>query len=189
MRHKQKLIVLGIGLVSAFPIVAALFFYYVSPPAGRMNHGDLLQPTRLPGASLRLLDGEEFRFEQMRGKWLLLQIDSGNCEVRCREKLYAMRQIRLAQGKDMVRLERVWLLSDRSRPAPDLLADYEGTWIVAAAGSDTLQVFPAPADPAAHLYVVDPQGNLMMRFPEKPDPTRVIKDLQRLLRPSRIGAG
>ena len=45
------------------------------------------------------------------------------------------------------------------------------------------------ADRAAHLYVADPRGNLMLRFPENPEPTRMIKDLQRLLRPSRIGAG
>jgi cytochrome oxidase Cu insertion factor (SCO1/SenC/PrrC family) len=189
MKHKQKLIVLGVGLVSVFPIVAALFFYYVAPPEGRMNHGDLLQPAPLSAKPLTLLSGGEFRFEQMKGKWLLLQIDSGNCEARCREKLYAMRQIRLAQGKDMVRLERVWLLSDDSRPAPDLMVEYEGTLVVRAAGSEALAAFSAPADRAAHLYVVDPQGNLMMRFPEKPDPTRMIKDLQRLLRPSRIGAG
>lgn len=189
MKHKSKLVVLGVGLVSAFPIVAALFFYYLSPPEARMNHGDLLQPAPLPAQPLPLLPGGEFRFEQMKGKWLLLQIDSGNCDVHCREKLYAMRQVRLAQGKDMVRLERVWLVSDASIPAADLLAEYDGMLVVRAAGSEVLAAFPAPADRTAHLYVVDPQGNLMMRFPEKPDPTRMIKDLQRLLRPSRIGAG
>lgn len=189
MKHKQKLIVLGVGLVSVLPLVATLFFYYVAPPEGRMNHGDLLPPAPLPAKPLSLLSGEAFRFEQMKGKWLLLQIDSGDCDARCREKLYAMRQVRLAQGKDRVRLERVWLLSDDSRPAPDLLAEYAGTLVVRAAGSEAMTVFPAPTDRAAHLYLVDPQGNLMMRFPEKPDPTRIIKDLQRLLRPSRIGAG
>lgn len=189
MKHKQKLIVLGVGLVSALPLVAALFFYYVAPPASRMNHGDLLPPTPLPAIQLHLFSGEAFSFGQMKGKWLLLQIDSGDCATRCREKLHAMRQIRLAQGKDMVRLERVWLLSDDSRPAPDLLEEYAGTLAIRAADSGVLAAFPAQADRAAHLYVVDPQGNLMMRFPEKPDPTRMIKDLQRLLRPSRIGAG
>lgn len=189
MKHKQKLIILGVGLVSVFPIVAALFFYYVAPPAGRMNHGELLPLSPLPSQALASYGGGEFRFEQLRGNWLLLHIDSGNCDQRCREKLYAMRQIRLAQGKDMVRLERIWLVSDAVTPAPDLLAEYEGTLVVRAAGSDVLAAFPAPADRTAHLYVADPQGNLMMRFPEKPDPTRMIKDLQRLLRPSRIGAG
>jgi cytochrome oxidase Cu insertion factor (SCO1/SenC/PrrC family) len=189
MKHKQKLVILGVGLVSVFPIVAALFFYYLAPPEARMNHGELLPPARLPAQPLPLLSGGAFRFEQMKGKWLLLQIDSGSCEARCRDKLYAMRQIRLAQGKDMMRLERVWLVSDESRPAPDLLAEYEGTLVVRAAGSESLAAFPALTDRAAHLYVIDPQGNLMMRFPEKPDPTRMIKDLQRLLRPSRIGAG
>lgn len=189
MKHKQKLVVLGVGLVSLFPIAAALFFYYVAPPEGRMNHGDLLQPTPLSAKPLAMLDGREFRFEQLKGKWVLLHVDSGACTARCREKLYAMRQVRLAQGKDMVRLERVWLLSDGTTPSPDLLAEHAGMLAVRAAGSETLAQFPAPAEAAAHVYVADPHGNLMMRFPENPDPTRVIKDLQRLLRPSRIGAG
>ena len=38
-----------------------------------------------------------------------------------------------------------------------------------------------------HIYLVDPLGNLMLRFPRDPDPSRMIKDLQRLLRYSRIG--
>ena len=150
----------------------------VTDPAerGRGHAGDVSR--RLLGAAVAMGAGTAY-----------LQVDAGNCEARCREKLYAMRQIRLAQGKDMVRLERLWLLSDDSRPAPDLLAEYEGTLVVRAAGSEALAALPAPADSTAHLYVVDPRGNLMMRFPEKPDPTRMIKDLQRLLRPSRIGAG
>jgi cytochrome oxidase Cu insertion factor (SCO1/SenC/PrrC family) len=181
--------VLGVALVSAFPIAAALFFFYVLPPTGRMNHGDLLPPAPLPVRSLRLLSGETFHFAQMKGKWLLLQVDSAACEARCREKLYAMRQIRLAQGKDMARLERVWLLSDEGRPAPGLLVEYAGTLVVRAAGAEVLAALPAPRDRAAHLYLVDPRGNLMLRFPESPDPGRMIKDLQRLLRPSRIAAG
>ena len=47
--------------------------------------------------------------------------------------------------------------------------------------------FPADGAPADHLYLVDPLGNLMMRFPRDPEPARVIKDLQRLLRASRFG--
>jgi hypothetical protein len=46
---------------------------------------------------------------------------------------------------------------------------------------------PAFKAPLRHIYVVDPLGNLMMRYPEDPDPGRVIKDLERLLKLSRIG--
>lgn len=189
MQRKQRLVLLAIALVTALPTLAALLAYYVWQPTRLMNHGELLSPTPLPVEPLPDLAGGEFHLDRLKGKWILLQADSGACDARCRGKLYAMRQVRLAQGKDMGYLERVWLVTDDARPARDLFAEYEGTRIVRAAGSALLAALPAPQDKGAHLYVVDPMGNLMMRFPENPDPLRVIKDLQRLLRPSRIGAG
>ena len=47
--------------------------------------------------------------------------------------------------------------------------------------------FPAERSASDHIYLVDPLGNLMMRFPREPDPSRVIKDLQRLLKASGFG--
>ena len=46
---------------------------------------------------------------------------------------------------------------------------------------------PAPASPRDHLYVIDPIGNLMMRFPKEADLNRVKKDLIQLLKASQIG--
>lgn len=185
---KPKRVLMVIGVVCALPVAAAFLAYYVWPPSKRMNHGDLIEPMPMPAGVLATLQGEEFSLAMLKGKWVLIETDSGDCEERCRGKLYAMRQVRIAQGKDMVRLERVWLLSDDRRPAPELLSEYKGTWVISAAGSSLLAALPAPRDRAAHLYVIDPTGSLMMRFPENPDPSRVIKDLARLLRPGRIGA-
>jgi hypothetical protein len=92
-----------------------------------------------------------------------------------------MRQLRTAQGKDQSRIERVWVLTDAGTPRPELVAAYEGTRI-APANADRF-----PGNPVDHLYLIDPRGNLMMRFPRDPDPSRMLKDLQRLLKYSRIG--
>lgn len=186
---KPRTTLILIAFVAAFPLVAAYVAYYVWQPEKRMNHGDLITPTPLPAGPLKTLEGAAFDFTAMKGKWILLHADAGACDERCRYKLYAMRQVRTAQGKDMDRVERVWLVTDDALPAPGLLTEYEGTHVVRAAGSPLLAALPAPRDRAAHLYVVDPMGNLMMRFPENPDPRGIIKDLGRLLRPGRIGAG
>jgi hypothetical protein len=185
---KPNRILVIIGVVCALPVAAAFLAYYVWPPSQRMNHGDLIEPLPMPAATLATVDGGNFSVAAMKGKWILVATDSGECTERCRAKLYAMRQVRIAQGKDMGRLERVWLLSDDLQPAPELLVAYKGTWAVRAANSALLAALPAPRDRDAHLYVIDPTGKLMMRFPENPDPTRVIKDMARLLRPGRIGA-
>jgi hypothetical protein len=186
---KARTTLILIALVAAFPPVAAFVAYYFLQPEKRMNHGDLVAPIPLPAGQLQTLEGGAFDFAMLKGKWILLHADSGACGERCRAKLYAMRQVRTAQGKDMLRVERVWLLTDEVPPAPALLAEYEGTLVVRAAGSPLLAVLPAPGDRAAHLYVVDPMGRLMLRFPEKPDPRGMIRDMERLLRPGRIGAG
>ncbi|HSE00826.1 MAG TPA: cytochrome C oxidase subunit I, partial [Burkholderiales bacterium] len=108
-------------------------------------------------------------------------------DERCDRKLLYMRQLRLTQGKDMERVERAWLISDDALPRPAALAPYRGTWLVRAAGAGLLDAFPAPGSAADHIYVIDPLGNLMMRFPRDPEPSRMIKDLSRLLKASRVG--
>jgi len=38
-----------------------------------------------------------------------------------------------------------------------------------------------------HIYMIDPLGNLMMRFPKDADPNKIKKDLYKLLKASAIG--
>ena len=96
-----------------------------------------------------------------------------------------MRQIRRAQGKELDRVERLWVITDAGSPRPELLVAIEGTRLAKA--SPWSAAFPHDGNPADHIYVVDPLGNLMMRFPRDPDPSKMLKDLQRLLKTSRIG--
>jgi cytochrome oxidase Cu insertion factor (SCO1/SenC/PrrC family) len=175
-----------IGLTAA-PVAASYLIYYFWPPASTVNYGELIEPRPLPDPELALADGTAFRLSRLRGKWVLVSIDSGRCEERCDRKLLYMRQLRLTQGKEMERIERAWLVSDDVAPRPDALAAYPGTWVVRAAGSALPDRFPAPAGATDHIYVIDPLGNLMMRFPRDPEPSRMIKDLSRLLKASRIG--
>ena len=117
----------------------------------------------------------------------MLQIDSGACGEGCRNKLLTMRQARLAQGKAMGRIERVWLLTDPVAPDGALAREFEGTQIARADENAILAEFPAARSRTDHIYIVDPLGNLMLRFPNDPDPRRMAKDLARLLKVSRIG--
>jgi hypothetical protein len=168
------------------PVAASYLMFYVWPPERTVNHGELLEPRPLPDLPLAAPDGAPFRLSQLRGKWVLLSIDGGACEARCENKLLYMRQLRLTQGKNMDRIERVWLVSDEQAPRgePALAAD---GLRMARAGAGMVKAFPAPASAADHIYLVDPLGNLMMRFPREPDPRLMIKDLSRLLKASRVG--
>jgi cytochrome oxidase Cu insertion factor (SCO1/SenC/PrrC family) len=169
------------------PVAASYYFYYFHPPERTANYGELIAPRPLPPARLALADGTPFDLARLRGKWVLVTVDAGRCDTRCEGKLLYMRQLRLAQGKDQERVERAWLIDDGVAPSAALLERYRGTWAIQAAGSELLGLFPAEGAVADHIYVIDPLGNLMMRFPRDPDPRRMVKDLARLLKTSRIG--
>jgi hypothetical protein len=121
------------------------------------------------------------------GKWLLVMVDSGACDEGCTKKLWQIRQLRLTQGKEMDRLVRVWLVDDDVKPGDVLGKEYEGTVILPRSRFPELAQLPATGTPRDHLYLIDPIGNLMMRFPAAPDLDRVKKDLVHLLKVSRIG--
>ena len=178
---------LGILAVCAVPVVAGYLAYYAFPPAGRVNYGDLLETKPLPAAALATLDGAPFGLDTLKGKWILLHADAADCATACQAKLFNMRQVRLAQGKDMDRIERVWIVLDEGRPRADLAPLLDGA-VIARAGDGTLvKALPAALDVRDHVYLVDPLGNLVLRFPKDADPRRMVKDLQRLLKYSGIG--
>ena len=169
------------------PFIAAYVAYFYWQPHGGANYGELIPARTLIDPPLRLLDQHTFKLSALRGKWVLLQLDRAECDAYCRTKLYDMRQVRLAQGREMERVERVWLILDEAPLETLLMREYDGTRMLRAGGSPIVGAFPPVGGAREHIYLIDPHGNLMMRFPKDADPRRMYKDLARLLRASRIG--
>jgi len=168
------------------PVAASYLLYYFWQPGGTVNYGELIELQPLPDPKLALAGGVPFQLSQLRGKWLLVSVDSGRCDAHCDRKLLYLRQLRLTQGKNTERVERLWLVSDDAAPRDEAVSQYQGTW-VARADAGLLKRFPAQGAASDHIYLIDPLGNLMMRFPRDPDPRLMIKDLARLLKASQIG--
>lgn len=178
-------------LVCASPLIASYLTYYVIKPQGRTNYGELIDPRNYPVPKLdaSTLDGKPAGIETYKGKWVMLQADSGDCVEACRTKLFQQRQLRLTQGKEMARIERVWLVTDDKPIDTTLLKEYDGTRVLRADPSKLRQWLPVETGAALtdHVYMIDPMGNLMMRFPKNPDPNKMKKDIGKLLRASSIG--
>jgi cytochrome oxidase Cu insertion factor (SCO1/SenC/PrrC family) len=171
--------------ICAAPIIASYVAYNFWRPTSHVNYGTLLEPRPLPDVELKTLEDKAFRLSDLRGEWVLLTTALAECDRRCVENLVYMRQVRLAEGKDSERIQRVWLVSGPGAPARALLAGHEGLHVVHDVQKAIVGSLPARDDPARHIYVIDPLGNLMMRFPPDPDPRRILKDVSRLLRHSQ----
>lgn len=170
---------IAIAAVAALPLAGSYLLYLLWTPTAFVNYGELIGPTAL--AELQAAAAPVFK-----GKWVLLMVDSGKCDDYCQRKLYAMRQLRLTQGKDMERIERAWLLDDVTAPSASILDEYKGTQLLAM-NPALLGKLPVIGSVRDHIYLVDPLGNVMMRYQRDADPNRMKKDLARLLRASRIG--
>ncbi|MGI4859806.1 MAG: SCO family protein [Janthinobacterium lividum] len=174
------------------PVLASYFTYYVIKPAGgSTNYGSLIAPQRpLPSTlALRNDAGQVVAMPTLKGKWLMLSVDASACDGRCLQKLYYMRQVRLTQNTERDRVQVVWLRTD-DRPVPQKIRDAYGDaqFYVADAAALGAWLRPARGDSIErHIYLVDPNGNLMMQFPDDPDPSRIKQDLTRLLKWSGIG--
>jgi hypothetical protein len=177
--------------ICAAPVIASYFTYYVIKPAARTNYGALLDPRSYPMPQLGALtlDGKPVTLDAYKGKWIMLQVDSADCRESCKTKLLDMRQLRLMQGKEMDRIERVWLVTDDKPLDAALLREYDGTRLLRVRQGALAPWLPVDSGGKVtdHIYIIDPVGNLMLRFPRNPDPAKMKKDIYKLLAASSIG--
>ena len=183
-----RLKMMAVLLVCAAPVVASYFTFYVVRPEGRQNFGELISPQRaVPDIKGIDLNGTGVSLQALKGQWLLVSVAGAGCDEACVQHLYLQRQMRESLGREKDRLDWVWLISDDAPVAEPLR--------IALKGATALRV-PAPEiaawlEPgsgqvlADHLYLVDPMGNWMLRFPAKLDKVTAAKakrDMERLLR-------
>jgi hypothetical protein len=187
---RGRLKMLLVLAICAAPVIASYLTYFVIKPQTRSNYGELIVPTRsLPELKLKRLDGTPVPSQSLRGQWLLVAVGLSSCNAECDKRLFMQRQFREMLGRDRDRVDKIWLITDEAPLAPALRQVIEATPAVTALRADPQAVArwlePAPGQAVQdHLYVVDPMGEWMMRLPVQPDPGKVKRDLERLLRAS-----
>jgi hypothetical protein len=171
------------------PLAAAAFLYYSDlgwRPAATVERGQLYQPpVQLPDTNLGT-SVEQSEQSRLRGRWGLLYVSAERCDADCRDALTIMRQVRLAFGKDMGRIARVLLVAG-SLPALDAFYE-EFPGMVVSPGSESGDIQQLiGGSVSGEIFISDPQGNLVMRFPPGTSIQDIHKDLKHLLKLSRIG--
>lgn len=187
-----RLKLLAILLACSLPVLVAYFVFHVVRPQGQAGFGELITPVRpVPAALATGLDGSTLPLPSLKAQWLLVKVDGGACVQDCQKQLTVLRQFRLMLGKDMDRLDWVWLINDQAPVAPllatSLKHDNATVLRVDATVLDNWLPVPAGTSHQDFIYVVDPMGNTMMRFPSQLDSagaTKAKRDMEHLLRAS-----
>lgn len=189
-RSRTKLILLI--LMFLLPVAGSWYLVFFTDYArdgkGGAEHGSLINPPRqLENVSLLRVNERSTEQASLYGKWSMLFFVDGSCEAECGENLYRLRQIRLATGRQMQRIQRIAIIDEVEslRFSDNLSENYPGQLYVSRKdlGEDFLQQFQGlELDDKSAIFLIDTRGFLMMRYPGDTDPSGIIRDLSRLLR-------
>jgi len=181
--RRSRLVLLALVLLFFAPLLLAFALYYGWHwrPIGQTNHGVLIQPPRplpLTGAAALLS-----------GRWSLVYVGDGDCSPACREALYYMRQVHLGLGHEIPRVQPVFLVTAACCDDAYLEREYPAlvTLNPVGDGRDALLAQFPQDHRASTLFVVDPRGNLMLRYDVHAAPKGLHDDLVKLLNLSHIG--
>ena len=200
---KGRLLMIAVLLICAAPVVLSYLTYYVIRPTSLRSFGELIQPTRsLPEMSIEVItkpvadkNMNALHLNSLKGQWLLLSLSEGACNDDCQKSLYFQRQIHTALGREKDRVDRVWLIMDDKAVDPELTRGVGDSWVIRAPKDDVVKWLDSPTQNdkkesngsqfGDYVYLVDPMGELMMRFSSKIEidtAPKIRRDLERLLR-------
>ena len=186
--RRQLLIVAAVFLV---PVAIAFALYYgqIWRPAGNSNKGELIVPARpLEVAGVKNIDGTPADAAGFQGKWSLIYIGDGACDTACRTALVFARQSRLALNNEMTRVQRIFLSTGNCCANDYFKAEHEGLIVLDASSPEAQRLLAQfPAERSSAVFIVDPLGNLVMRYDTRSDPKGLLTDLKKLLKLSHIG--
>lgn len=181
MTSRRMMLVLMLIFFAPLGLSFAMYYGWHWRPPGQTNHGTLIQPAReLPTTGAAAV---------LSGKWSLVYLGAGDCDADCHASLYFMRQTQLGLGHEIPRVQRVFLVTAACCDRAFLEREHAGLITLNADGPDSAAlVAQFPADQrASTLFIVDPKGNLMMRYDIHADPKGLHEDLVKLLTLSHIG--
>ncbi len=185
---RRTLVLLAVVFLGPMAVAMALYFTgFQWRPEGTSEHGILYQPARpLPDLSTAPADAQEDR-DGLRGRWSLIYIGPGNCMAGCRQALVVTRQVRRALGRDLDRVQRVYVVTGGRVDSGFLSAEHAGIRVVADGNAVAEVARIAGEVREGDIFLADPLGNLVMRYPAGTAMKGIHADLQRLLKLSTIG--
>ena len=173
------------------PAVVAYLMYFFGEIRSFTNHGEILNPV-VDISALKLRDEENqlIARDTLTYKWRIISIVGADCDEPCNKRIHDMRQIHKSLAKDQHRVIRMIVHLDApstelnaliAREYPNALNMYGDEKDISSALGDSARIHQN------ETYIMDPIGNVMMRFTQDQPNQLLLKDLKKLLKVSQIG--
>ena len=192
--RRGRLMLIGVAALFFLPLAIAWWMFLGVdrvPEDEVVAHGELIRPARpLGDFTLAGVAGHEaVTDESLHGRWTLVYVGAAACDEVCERTLWEARQVHTRLGRDASRVQRLFVLAGADAvDDPAFFAREHADMPLVRADRDWLAAFERDGGAVpGHLYLVDPLGNLMMRYDADAPPEALLDDLKRLLRVSRIG--
>jgi hypothetical protein len=191
---KNRLTLIGIAAMFAVPVVSA-WFVNKNPELieGRntKNYGELFRPAVPIELEFYVEAAHKTEVNRLNGRWALIHVDAdGLCEKNCQQSVFNMHQLNVLLNKDSERLKRVMLYKAN-------IDQVSGqAWHMEDKGLKVFQWeeknIPEFNEQIKGLVdgdmlLMDPLGNILMKYPEDADPYGVQRDIKLLFKASQIG--
>ena len=175
-RSRAVLLLIAAAFLGSFG-VAALLRFVGWQPQGMRNYGELVTPPR-PLATHPLLraDGSRFDWQPERNTWRYLVAPAPGCTQACARTLDQLHRLWLTEGQKAARVEVLWF--GELPPGPG----FRGL-VPMRADAQLAAALPEAARPdAVPVYLVDPDGYLVLHYRPGFDLGNVRKDLGKLVK-------
>ncbi|VAW65533.1 hypothetical protein MNBD_GAMMA11-1669 [hydrothermal vent metagenome] len=174
------------------PVIAAWLYFFMGARPDTNNNGELIVPI-IDIESLKLTDksGTLLSRKALTPKWRLYYFVGSHCNKDCELSLYNMRQMNIALGKNSDRVEHAIAFLNSPDSAFNTLTASEHQQAIKvfsqAENISALLKLEGATSETQSIYLVDPLGNIMMRFSKDLSPRLILKDINKLLKISRVG--
>ena len=186
-QNKGRLVLIAIASMFFLPILLSWylnFFTDFKKNAEGIQNGILINPPIQLGTLYGYAIGKK-DMQELQKKWTLVFFTEDDCDKTCQEKLYKLRQIRLAIGKDREKVERL-LVANKSIDWSNFEKDYLDQKIIDVKSdsyAELIQLFRSyKGYSKSAIYLVDTYCSLIMKYPTDTEPKGIIKDIERLIR-------
>ena len=177
------------------PVALAYIMFFFVDVKSFVNHGEILNPiVHISSFELTNKSGEIIPEKELTYKWRLISFVAKDCDQQCETRLFDTRQIHTSLGKNQHRLSRMFVHLEPAGDSfstliaeshPDVIHVNGHVDIIIKALADNIR------DDASitnnETYIMDPMGNVMMRFTQEQPSKEFLYDLKKLLKASQIG--